>query len=108
MNKNEEFEKCLSQYAATHTTGSTALLRKIGLHFFNARQPEIDAVQEQIGRHVASLAEWRGKVRELQTENAALQAEVEMLRSEIDRLSPKVAIDTSGTSTTTIRGPRFP
>ena len=52
MTNEEEFEKALQDYTSQHVTGSSGvgLIRKIGAHFYAARQPEIDALKAEVER----------------------------------------------------------
>jgi hypothetical protein len=76
MTNEEEFEKALQDYTSQHVTGSSGvgLIRKIGAHFYAARQPEIDALE---ALHFDALKEVNAE----RAKKAVLKAEVAHLRS---------------------------
>lgn len=86
MSDREEFEKALALYESKCVTGSSALVRKIASHFYDVRQPEIDALKA--GEEVSSrILEMQSEdISRLAIENSTLVKENNDIKECLDGL----------------------
>src|SRR5687768_6116818 len=80
MTNKEEFEKTLQDFTAKHLTGSSGLVRKIGAHFYEARQPEIDSLKSDLEFRTMAFDAAHHICEDRQKEIDALKEEVARMR----------------------------